>query len=294
MSRLLKNKPLIITIIVCLLVIVALALAMNTRKPKKRHHIVYYPPFDHRRMVLDNYWLQAKLEVDRNVMDLLAQDKRELSSGLRLHKFMSGDPRKKVIALTIDDGPHPEFTPKILKILDENGVKATFFVVGRMAENYPELVRAEEDAGHEIGNHTYDHLNLTELNNEDIATEIESCGDVIKSITGERPHLFRPPGGDYDRDVAIVSEALGYTMVLWSDDTGDWDSPGESRIDRHMLRNVSNGGVILIHDGIPQTLDVLPRLIVDLKKRGYQFVTVDQLMPASARSTREADLLKKS
>ena len=239
--------------------------------------------------LLDRYWRNAKHEVDKSVLELIAQDRAELRKGIRHHKFIQGNPRRKWLALTIDDGPHPDYTPQLLGILKKFNVKATFFLVGEMAERYPELVKAEFLAGHEIGNHTYNHVNLTKIPTEEAATEIEACGDVIQSITKLRPHLFRPPGGDYDNNVAEVAEALGYTTVLWSDNAGDWLSPGEGVTEQKVLRRASNGGVILMHDGYQQTIEVLPRLLTILKKEGYEFVTVDQMMPESYIPSLEVD-----
>jgi peptidoglycan-N-acetylglucosamine deacetylase len=243
--------------------------------------------------LVNRFWRNAKNEVDKSTLELLAQDKDELQRGLRRHKFFQGDHRKRWIALTFDDGPHPAFTPQILNILKNNGVKATFFLVGEMAERYPDLVRQELAAGHDLGNHSYNHINLTMIPTEEIAAEIETCGDVIESISHQRPDLFRPPGGDYNRNTDIVAEALGYTLVLWSDNAGDWASPGGRTIKLQVFDNISNGGVILMHDGVQETVDVLPRVIEVLKQRGYQFVTIDEMLPASARVSLEADYLNK-
>jgi peptidoglycan/xylan/chitin deacetylase (PgdA/CDA1 family) len=231
--------------------------------------------------LLDRYWCNAKQEVDKSVLEIIAQDQAELRKGIRHHKFIQGSPRKKWLALTIDDGPHPDYTPYLLAILKKFDVKATFFLVGEMAERHPELVRAEIMDGHEIGNHTYNHVNLTKIPTEEVATEIEACGDVLQTITKQRPHLFRPPGGDYNNNVAEAAEALGYTTVLWTDNAGDWLSPGQGVTERKVLRRASNGGVILMHDGYQQTVDVLPRLLTILKREGYEFVTIDQMMPES-------------
>jgi len=230
---------------------------------------------------LDRYWRKAKQEVDKSVLEIMAQDRAELQRGIRHHKFFQGSPRRKWLALTIDDGPHPDYTPHLLAILKKYNVKATFFLVGEMAERYPELVKAELLDGHEIGNHTYDHVNLTKVPTEEVATEIEACGDVLQTITKQRPHLFRPPGGDYNNNVAEAAEALGYTMVLWTDNAGDWLSPGRAMTEQKVLQRASNGGVILMHDGYQQTVDVLPQLLTILKREGYEFVTIDQMMPAS-------------
>jgi peptidoglycan-N-acetylglucosamine deacetylase len=232
----------------------------------------------------DLYWKNARKEVYKNVLEILAQQQAELQRGLQYDKLIRGDPQKKQIALTFDDGPHPGYTPQILALLKQFNVRATFFLVGCQAEKYPELVRAEMAAGHSIGNHTYHHVSLPKIPEEYVADEIKTCGEVLRSITGEAPHLFRPPGGEYDTQVAETAEALGYTTVLWTDDPGDYASPGEGLILSRTLRDASNGGIILIHDGIQQTVDVLPEIIEALRKQGYQFVTIDELLaPAGGR-----------
>ena len=226
----------------------------------------------------DAYWLQAKQEVDKSSLEILAQHNTEKAHGLRYNKIIHGNRQKKWVALTFDDGPHPQFTPKLLALLRQEQVKATFFVVGEMAEKYPDLVRAELAQGHAVGNHTYHHVNLTKILPRDVATEVVACGDVLQKITGQRPHLFRPPGGDYDKGVIETTDALGYTTVLWTDDPGDYASPGQQLIAKRVLAHVNNGGIILIHDGIEQTFAVLPEIITTLKKEGYTFVTVDEML----------------
>ena len=225
----------------------------------------------------DRYWVTARERVDEQVTTLLAQHQSELDRGVRRAKLLRGDPNRKWIAITIDDGPHPKYTPKLLAILKQYQVPATFFVVGEMAEKYPNLVRAEVRAGHLVGNHTYHHVSLPLIPEEFVATEIQACGDVLRRITGETPHFFRPPGGQYNDMVAETAELLGYTMVLWTDDPGDYASPGDTVIERRTLESVSNGGIILLHDGIEQTVEVLPKILAYLQQRGYQFVRVDQM-----------------
>ena len=226
----------------------------------------------------DEYWLNAKREVYRSTLELVAQRQVELDRGLLGDRILRGNPNRREIALTIDDGPHPVYTPELLQILAQNGIKATFFVVGEQAERYPELIRAESDAGHAIGNHTYDHVSLIKIPPQYIDTEIKACGEVINRITGKSPHLFRPPGGEYNRSVAEATEALGYKLVLYSDDPGDYAEPGTQVIEKRTLDTISNGGIILLHDGSAQTLTILPQLIQRLKARGFQFVSVDQLL----------------
>ena len=226
----------------------------------------------------DRYWLNAKHEVYKGTLELVAQHQTMLARGIRANDILRGDPRRREIALTIDDGPHPVYTQKLLQILKQNSIHATFFVVGEQAERYPDLIRAEIAGGHEVGNHTYDHVSLVKIPPEYVDTEIKACGEVLTKITGHAPHLFRPPGGEYNKGVAESVEALGYKMILYSDDPGDYANPGTSVIETRTLDTVSDGGIILLHDGSAQILLILPQIIQRLKARGFRFVTVDQLL----------------
>ncbi len=232
---------------------------------------------------LEQYWQRAQEEVYRSVPELLVQQQTELARGLKYKKFMHGDRTRKWIALTFDDGPHPQYTPRILDILQKQGVRATFFVVGKLAEEHPDLLRRQAEAGHSIGNHTYHHVNLTRIPVADVAAEIKACGEVIRSITGKTPHLFRPPGGDYDKNVAEVAEAPGYWIVLWTDDPGDYASPPERELRQKLFSRLGNGGIILLHDGVAETIGLLPELIQYLKAQGYELVTIDEMLPGAPR-----------
>ena len=226
----------------------------------------------------DKYWLNAKHEVYKSGLELVAQHQTMLLRGIRANDILRGNPGRREIALTIDDGPHPVYTQKLLQILKQSNVHATFFVVGEQAERYPALIRAEVAGGHEVGNHTYDHVSLIKIPPEYVDTEIKACGEVLTRITGRPPHLFRPPGGEYNRGVAESVEALGYKMILYSDDPGDYADPGTGVIETRTLDTISDGGIILLHDGSAQTLLILPQIIQRLKARGFRFVTVDQLL----------------
>ncbi len=193
------------------------------------------------------------------------------------HAHRRGNPQERTLALTFDDGPHPVFTPRLLAILRRYHVKATFFVVGKMAQQHPELVRAEVAAGHLIGNHTFHHVNLTRIPDSEVRNEWLACQLVVKGITGQTMRYDRPPGGDWDASVVREAERLGLTTVLWTDDPGDYASPGDRKIETRVLDRINNGGIILLHDGIQQTLDVLPQIIEHLQSHGYRFVTVDQM-----------------
>lgn len=217
---------------------------------------------------------QIRREVYKTVEELLAQHRAEQTQGITFRKFMRGDPRRRWVALTFDDGPHLQYTPRLVQLLRQYNVKATFFVVGKMAEQYPDLIRLLQKEGHEIGNHTYDHVNLTRLSAEEVAAEIERCGRVIYQITKQTPSLFRPPGGDYNQTVARVAESLGYWMVLWTDDPGDYTKLAEPILQQRLLSHISNGGIILLHDGGPETLEILPKLFEYLRARDYEVVPV--------------------
>lgn len=226
--------------------------------------------------------MTAQKDVERSVLSIIVQDQQERDRGVHFHKLIRGAPQLKEVALTFDDGPHAAYTPQLLAVLKQYNVKATFFVVGERAEQYPDLVREEVAEGHSVGNHTYHHVNLSKVTPEQAAVEIKACGEVVRAITGRSPHLFRPPGGDYDPQIAADAQALGYTTVLWTDDPGDFKHPGDQVIVDRTLDHLCPGGVILLHDGISQTIEVLPELIEQIRARGYTIVTVDQLIRDSA------------
>ncbi len=232
---------------------------------------------------LDAFWARAKEEIYRSPEELAAQHAREVRKGIIYNKLIRGNPHTKTVALTFDDGPHPQYTPQLLSILKREGVKATFFVVGEMAEQYRDLVRAEHEGGHLVGNHTFHHVNLTKIPSDQVRVEWQACQDVVKSITGEAPRFCRPPGGDYDVVVMRAAEAQGLTTVLWTDDPGDYASPGDLKIETRVLDHIGNGGIILIHDGVQQTVDVLPQIVEHLKRRGFRFVTVAEMEVQTGR-----------
>lgn len=230
---------------------------------------------------VDPIWLAARKEVYRSVPDLLGQRQNELRRGLRYHILVQGNPALKQVALTFDDGPHPFYTLQLLKILQHYNVKATFFLVGEKAQECPEIVRMEVAQGHEVANHTYHHINLLKVTPEQDAVEIKACGEVIRSITGKAPRYFRPPGGRYNRRVAEIAEALGYTTILWTADPSDYKHLPVRSIQRRILTRIDNGGIILIHDGIQETIDMLPGIITKLRAMGYQFVTLEDMIASS-------------
>lgn len=225
----------------------------------------------------DPFWRNALKEVYRSTDELAAQKAREERGGTFLKTIARGDATRKEIALTFDDGPHPDFTPKLLELLKREKIPATFFVIGKMAEKSPELIKQMLAEGHTVGNHTFSHVTLTKIPEELVEVEYKANNDLIKQITGQQMAFCRPPGGDYDADVVKAAERQGLTTVLWSDDPGDYASPGGDVIKERTLQHLSNGAVLLLHDGIEQTYEVLPQIIAYARKNGYRFVSLQEM-----------------
>ncbi len=213
----------------------------------------------------------------RSLIDLEARDEYEREQGYKFDKIIRGNLRKKEIALTFDDGPHPIYTLSLLNILRNTRTPATFFVVGKQVVKYPVLVQLEVIEGHEVGNHTYDHVNLTKIPAELIDYELTQCDRAIKNATGSSVRYYRPPGGDYNGDVIRAAAHLDYVTTLWTDDPGDYASPGASVVLDRTLKDLEPGAILLLHDGIPETIQILPQLISEARKRGFTFVTISQL-----------------
>lgn len=200
--------------------------------------------------------------------------------------FCQGDIKNKVVALTFDDGPYPPYTEQILDILNADDVKATFFIVGKNAAQHPELVRRIFMEGHQIGNHTYHHIDLLKANRQTVIEELERTNDVLLSITGVKPHIVRPPHGFRDPVVLEVMAGLGLKVVEWSVMSRDWTNPGVEKIVNRTLDKITNGSVVLLHDGDgirseasrAQTVAAVRLIIEHLKTEGYRFVTVDDIL----------------
>ncbi len=184
------------------------------------------------------------------------------------------------IALTFDDGPWPQTTQQVLEILKQQNVKATFFCVGEMVQRYPQLAKLIVADGHEIGNHTWHHW-YRRMDPDTAANEINSTEALLYKTTGVKTSLFRPPGGILTNGVADYAEHHNYDVVMWSDDSVDYRRPAVSRLVNNVLREARAGGIVLMHDGGGnrlQTVKALPQIIDGLRKRGYRFVTVSELL----------------
>ena len=191
-------------------------------------------------------------------------------------RLWRGNPRRREIALTFDDGPDPVATPLLLAILRRFGARATFFVIGERGVPYPYLIKQMAADGHEVGNHTFHHPKLTTLDPRTIREELAATTEAIDPIAGP-PRWFRPPGGDYSPQVAGVAREAGLNLAMWTVNSGDWAAPPPKLLAERVLARAEPGAIILLHNGTLGTVRALPEIIVDLKRRGYDLVTVSEL-----------------
>ncbi|MBX7207034.1 MAG: polysaccharide deacetylase family protein [Verrucomicrobiaceae bacterium] len=194
-----------------------------------------------------------------------------------------------VIAITFDDGPDPKGTPRLLDMLKERGIKATFFLVGKCAATWPDIVKRMHDEGHEIGNHTWNHLQLTRLKDTKVMSELQTTHDAIFKACGFAPTLYRPPyGATRLAQQKSIHDQFTYTCILWDVDPNDWRSPRSStKVHDRVLAQTKPGSIILCHDIHHETVDAMPSTLDDLKARGFQFVTVSQLINLESRTLAE-------
>lgn len=206
-------------------------------------------------------------------MDAISQSEF-MKESLRTTVF-DKEPR---IALTFDDGPNPDYTPKLLDILAKHGVKGTFFVMGAYVDEYPEIARRIVEEGHMIANHTYNHLDLATLSNEEILTQIEWTQDSIFDETGILPTLYRMPfGSGGSRVVDLLENEYNMTSILWNLDTMDWSSHSTEAIREVVRNNLSHHTLLLMHDTHPATPESIDLMIPKLKEAGYTFVFADEI-----------------
>lgn len=190
------------------------------------------------------------------------------------------DTKKKYIALTFDDGPMAQTTPQVLKTLKEKDVKATFFMLGKNAHEYPDLVKQIHEEGHELASHSYSHPQLTGLSKTEIEKEVKETDKAIFAATGVLPRTFRPPYGAVNPSVA---EAIGKPIIQWNIDSLDWQSKNKNAIIQVIKQTSTAGGILLMHDIQPATAEALETVIDYLLDEGYQFVTAEELLELNTR-----------
>jgi peptidoglycan-N-acetylglucosamine deacetylase len=230
----------------------------------------------------------GKLEATRFQSGLPSQFKGTM---LRQAKL---DSHHKAIALTFDDGPWPTTTTQILDILKKNNIKATFFWVGRYLQTYPELGKQVAASGHAIGNHTWNHQYI-KYNEEGAAREIDRTSSLIEELTGVKTSMFRPPGGILNNGLAAYAQKKNYAVIMWSADSLDWRTATQSLMD-NVMRQANSGGIVLMHDGggnRSRTVEALPEIIARLRKEGYIFVTVPELLEMQEQELKQQQTAQK-
>jgi peptidoglycan-N-acetylglucosamine deacetylase len=185
-------------------------------------------------------------------------------------RAVADDTPAPVVALTFDDGPHPENTLRLLDILERENVRATFFVIGSCVQRYPDVVRQAFQAGHEIGNHSWSHPVLTRLSTAAVTDELAKTDALLVDINGYLPDTIRPPYGAMNDGVRAVG--LPRPMMLWDVDTNDWRSRDTASVQHGAVS--SRGGIVLMHDIYSTTVAAVPEIIREYKTRGFRFVTI--------------------
>ena len=229
------------------------------------------------------YTGQDYREVQYNTLKDLAIKNVLLADNLKLSQeeydaLFKGkiDPDQKMIAITFDDGPHPTNTQKILDALEKYDGRATFFMLGQNAEAYPDAVKAVYESGSEIGIHTWNHPQLTKLSSDKILKQVQDTSDVIYELTGFRPKLVRPPYGAINETVKTTLK--DYPLICWNIDSEDWKSKDETVFVPHVMKDVSDGDIVLLHDIHSTTVPGAEKIIKQLAEQGYQLVTVSELL----------------
>ncbi len=190
------------------------------------------------------------------------------------------DTKKPQVALSFDAAWGNDDTRKILDILEKYGVHATFFMTGGWVSSYPEDVKRICAAGHDLGNHSENHKNMSQLSKEECVSELMEVHNKVKELTGVDMCLFRPPYGDYDNELILTAQECGYYPIQWSVDSLDWKNYGRQEILDTVLnhKDLHNGAIILCHNGAEYTAQALEELITGLQGKGYEIVPISQLI----------------
>lgn len=220
----------------------------------------------------------------KNYYRIVVSDSKLVSNKRALYGI---NPKKKMVALTYDDGPYTPVTNQILDVLEENNARATFFVVGSRVSTYKDCIKREYSLGCEIGNHSYNHTILTSVGASTIKAEIADTNKAVKNITGQAPKIVRTPGGAVN---STVRENVGYPMFNWSVDTLDWKYRDSSSVVSSIKSNVRDGSIVLMHDLYGSTGNATEEIVPWLIKNGYQLVTVSELMAVKGIDVQKGEL----
>ena len=235
------------------------------------------------------YFLEVKgdsvslTESTRNGMN---KWRKEMAAFIQQYPLMlsSNGPNRKQVALTFDDGPDRTVTADILNILQQYNVKGNFFFLGSQAAAFPHIVQEAYLDGHLIGIHSFEHINLTTLNDEQMRIQIDESAHVIKSIIDKSPAIFRPPYGEMNDKLVTILLEEGWQMVLWSIDSLDWSLHTADEITENVKSYVRNGDIILLHSqtGREKTAEALPKILDYLLETGYEIVRIDEMLGIDA------------
>lgn len=184
-----------------------------------------------------------------------------------------------LVAMTFDDGPHPSLTPQLLDMLRARGIRATFYVIGRNAARYPQILQRMVAEGHEIGNHTWSHPSLHGHSDASVLSQVDRTNRAVYDAVGRPPVTMRPPYGNlYDRQRLMLFQTRSMPTVLWSVDPLDWQRPGSSVVSQRIVANCHSGAVILAHDIHRATVRAMPSALDGVTGRGFRFVTMSELI----------------
>ncbi len=201
-----------------------------------------------------------------------------VSSQKRKLPVYSVDRQEQVVALGINCAWDADDLPEILAALEQEQVKATFFLVGQWAEQFPEAAASIVQAGHEVGNHSYSHKDFAKAEDRTVREEILRCNDLVEKLTGVRPELVRAPSGSYTSRTVEIIEEMGLYAIQWDVDSLDWKKISAEEIVKNCTKSVQKGSILLLHCGAPHTAEALPEVIRKLKEMGYGFSTVGEMI----------------
>ncbi len=188
------------------------------------------------------------------------------------------DTDKKQVSISFDAAWGNEQTETLLDILDKYKVKTTFFLVGEWVDKFPESVKEIAKRGHDVENHSNTHAHMPQLSTADMTGEIQTCNEKIKKLTGKAPTLFRAPYGDYNNDVVKTVNGCDMFCVQWDVDSLDWKDPAPEQIKKNVVDKITNGSIVLLHNGATNTPEALPMVIEGILEKGYEIVPISQIL----------------
>lgn len=225
------------------------------------------------------YYMEGAVVKEASTSSVISSGKNSTVNGKDLPIYCV-DTDKKQVALSFDAAWGAEDSIRILDILDKYNIKVTFFMTGGWVEKYPDVVKEIQARGHDLGNHSENHKEMSKLSVEQNREEIQKVHDKVKELTGYEMFLFRPPYGDYDSELIRTVYDMGYYPIQWSVDSLDWKDYGTDAIIKRVVdnKNLGDGAIILCHNGAKYTADALESVITGLQAKGYEIVPVSQLI----------------